>query len=136
MEWYLERDIPFEANLRSYRARARVDRVPMTLVALRGSLPAGMVSLKENDLWTRKDLNPWLASLLVVNEFRGEGIGRMLVEELVSRARDLGLERIFLFLDSRELERLERFYITLGWRFMEDAVDNEGHDTKIFFYDL
>jgi GNAT superfamily N-acetyltransferase len=136
MEWYLERDVPYEANLRSYRARARLDRVPLTLVALRGSLPVGMVSLKENDLWTRRDLNPWLASLLVVEEFRGQGIGRMLIKSLVSRARDLELQRMYLFLDSRELERLERFYTSLGWRFLEDAVDNEGKDTKIFYYDL
>ena len=48
-----------------------------------------MVSLKENDLWSRKDLNPWMASLYVVPEYRGKGIGSSLVTHAAETAKTI-----------------------------------------------
>lgn len=62
-QWYLKRNISFAIKVKDYQARARSENIPCSFVALVDGLPVGMVSIKNNDLWHRKDLNPWLASL-------------------------------------------------------------------------
>lgn len=135
-QWYLPRDIPFDTVLQSYRVRAQNNVVPLSLVATVRSMPAGMVSLKHDDLWSRKDLNPWLASLYVIPEFRSRGIAGLLMNGVIAKAATLGIDRLYLFLGSDELENLGKFYRRRGWEFMERAVDNDGHDTEIYCYHL
>lgn len=96
-EWYLKRDIPFDVNLKAYQRRSQSRKIPLSLVAIVGTVPVGMVSLKENDLWSRKDLNPWLASLFVLKEYRHIGVGTMLVRQLVREAEALGYAGLHLF---------------------------------------
>ena len=60
-EWYKTRSIPFDLIIKSYKKRINHEQMPMTWIAIEDDIPAGMVSLKENDLWSRKNLNPWLA---------------------------------------------------------------------------
>jgi len=135
-EWYLNRTIEFELVLRAYKKRAREGVMPFSYVSLVNTMPAGMVSLKENDLWSRKDLNPWLASLYVMPGFRKLGIAEMLINRVIEASRGIGLPRIFLFLGETESGTLENYYIKRGWKYYEDAVDNDGKDTKIFLYNL
>ena len=95
----------------------------------------GMVS-KNDDLWSRKDLNPWLASLYVVPEFRRRGIAEALVGAVIEKARGLGYPELYLFLGHEDGLDLALYYGNRGWQYMEDAVDNDGNPTKIFFYQL
>ncbi len=133
-EWYLKRDIPFDVNLKAYQRRSQSRKIPLSLVAIVGTVPVGMVSLKENDLWSRKDLNPWLASLFVLKEYRHIGVGTMLVRQLVREAEALGYAGLHLFLGHNEESDLGRYYRNLGWSFLESAKDNDGCDTDIYYY--
>jgi GNAT superfamily N-acetyltransferase len=81
-EWYKTRSIPFEIIIKSYKERVNAERIPMTWIAIEDDIPAGMVSLKENDLWSKKNLNPWLASLFVLPEYRNRGIGYLLIKQV------------------------------------------------------
>ncbi|MBP7735100.1 MAG: GNAT family N-acetyltransferase [Spirochaetes bacterium] len=136
MEWYRARSMDFTLVLRAYQERARSDRVPLSFVAIEGSLPVGMVTLKLDDLWSRKDLNPWLASLYVLPEYRRCGTGQALVRAVTARAPELGHDRLYLFLGRHDREWLERYYINRGWAVVESAVDNDGLETKILAYEL
>ncbi|PKL41146.1 MAG: hypothetical protein CVV44_00475 [Spirochaetae bacterium HGW-Spirochaetae-1] len=135
-QWYRERDIPFDLNLKAYQQRTIGTTIPTAYVATIDTLPVGMGSLKENDLWSRRDLNPWLASLYVMPEFRGMGIAGRLIDAIITKARDLGFEKIFLFLGHNEEMDLARFYEMRGWRFHESTIDNDGKETDIYFYGL
>ena len=59
--------------------------------------------LKENDLWSRKDLNPWLASLYVINEYRNKGIATQLIHSVCKKAQQLGIDTMYLFLAHTEM---------------------------------
>lgn len=131
-EWYLGRDISFEVNLKAYQHRSLSGEIPLSLVALIGSMPVGMVSLKENDLWSRKDLNPWLASLYVLEGYRHLGVGTMLVKHLLREAKELGYRELYLFLGHNEEGDLGEYYRNMGWEFFEPAKDNDGLDTDIY----
>ncbi len=135
-EWYRTRSMDFSLVLRAYQERARSDRVPLSFVAIEGSLPAGMVTLKRDDLWSRKDLNPWLASLYVMPEYRRGGMGQALIRAVTTRAAELGYDRLYLFLGHHDRGWLEGYYLNRGWVVVEPAVDNDGLETKILAYGL
>ena len=72
--------------------------------------PIGTASLTPDDLETRPDLTPWLASVFVLAEYRRAGVGAALVEAVVAHARKLGVETLYLFTEDRA-----DFYERLGW---------------------
>ena len=53
---------------------AQPDQSEEALVLLDDNVPVGTASLVNNDLPSRPDLTPWLASVLVLPPFRGKGI--------------------------------------------------------------
>ncbi len=110
--------------------------MPYTFTALAGTLPVGMATLKENDLWSRKEINPWLASVYVLPSYRKSGIGSMLIDKVMEKSNSLKFKKLHLFLGSSNIAALEKYYIKRGWNFLDSAVDNDGNNTKIFYIDL
>src|SRR5947209_3299252 len=80
-EWSLEQAL---ADLQTHTGRCQI---PTTFVALEGGRPVGSASLLATDLDGWQHLSPWLASVFVLAEFRGQGFGRQLVERVVEEAR-------------------------------------------------
>ncbi len=56
-----------------------------------------MVALCLDDLEGRPTMNPWLAGLYIDPPYRNRGYALRLIEELETRARKGGLERLFLY---------------------------------------
>ena len=103
-----------EKRLELLRGRLNRDRVPLTLIALSGTVPVGTVALVETDLPGREDLGPWLASLLVPAELRRQGIGSALARRAVELAAELGYDELFVFAWDHH-----GFYHELGWETFE-----------------
>lgn len=136
IEWYQERDVPFEIVMKSYQTRAQQKRLPASFVAIHSGLPVGMASLKADDLWSRRDLGPWLASLYVHPPYRSMGIGSDLIKTICAEAAQQGYSRLYLFLARDDSAELENFYNKRGWCFLEKAEDNDGYGTSIYYYDI
>lgn len=86
--------------------------MPTTLVAMQGDVPLGSVSLVLEDAPELRDQgDAWMASLYVVPEARGLGLGVRLVNELVAFAAREKVERLWLFTPEHAA-----FYARLGWR--------------------
>jgi GNAT superfamily N-acetyltransferase len=105
-------------------------QIPMTFVALcpsevRCSQPGipvtereifvGSASLIAQDMDTRPDLSPWLASVFVAPEYRRKGIGTALVRRVIQEAARLDTTRLYLFTTPDK----QRFYARLGWSLIE-----------------
>jgi predicted N-acetyltransferase YhbS len=84
------------------------DRVPLSLVALHGGQPVGVVNLVESDDDTHTEWTPWLAGMVVHKAWRGRGVGSALVRELLMQARRLGVPRVYFGTDG------PGFYTRLG----------------------
>lgn len=83
---------------------------PCTLIAERDGVPLGTATLDVDDLPSRPDLTPWLASVLVAPAHRRQGVATALVAEVRRRAAALGHARLWLFTEDRQA-----FYAARGW---------------------
>lgn len=71
----------------------------------------GSAAITANDMETRPELTPWLASVFVAPEFRNRGVGSRLVMHVMQQAKDAGVDTLYLFTPDRV-----SFYEKLGWR--------------------
>jgi predicted N-acetyltransferase YhbS len=111
-----------EAELRGHTGRRQI---PTTLVAVEDGRPLGSVSLLTADLEGHDDLSPWLASLYVVPERRGRGLGRQLVARAVEEARALAVPDLYLFTPGQE-----GLYRRLGWSRLR-LVRHQGREVVV-----
>jgi predicted N-acetyltransferase YhbS len=88
-------------------------QIPLCLIARVDGRLVGTVNLIENDDTKRTLLKPWLAAMVVQAEFRGQGIGSMLVKALLAEARAMQLSTLYFGTDG------PGFYTRLG------AVEHE-----------
>jgi predicted N-acetyltransferase YhbS len=107
-EWSLEQAV---AELRGHTGRRQI---PTTFVALESGDLLGSASLLAADLPGWGHLSPWLASVFVVPERRGQGIGKRLVVRAVVEARELGVPTVYLFTAGQKA-----YYERLGWTVLE-----------------
>ena len=111
-----------ELQLRQVLAeRTSTDRLPLTLVLMKGDelLGAGSIKLSEPD--TKAGLSTWLAGIYLKPAYRGLGYGALIVQGLQDKARLLGISRLYLSTDEAE-----GFYQRLGWQTLEYLTGLDG----------
>lgn len=114
-QWgYLHQNDSVARRAARLESRATRGGVPVTFVAVDGDVLLGSASLVEDDLETRPELTPWLASVFVAPEHRGRGVASALVRRVVEEARDSEVSRLYLWTTDQE-----RLYARLGWRPVE-----------------
>jgi len=96
------------------RARAGSRAIPLTFIAYESGQPVGTASLVMHDLYSRRDLKPWLASVYVSPPYRRRGFGAALCRRVLLESRMLGFGRLYLFTFDQE-----KFYASMGWREVE-----------------
>lgn len=130
-EWgYIRPGDTVEQRQKRLKAECGHLEIPTTIIAMENGQPLGSVSLLEDDMDSHMHLSPWLASLFVVPQRRGQGIGAMLVKRLVEEAGKLTIPRLYLYTPSAE-----KFYASLGWSVLE-RTDYAGKPAIIMAYDL
>jgi GNAT superfamily N-acetyltransferase len=84
--------------------------VPSTFIATDTKL-LGSAAIVTNDMETRVDLSPWLASVYVDPAHRCKGTGTKLVRHIMHLAKTNGIKKLYLFTPDQE-----KFYEKLGWK--------------------
>jgi len=105
-----------EARKAHLEAACHRDRIPLAVVALDNGEVLGSASLVSQDMETRVELTPWLASVFVGEQYRRKGIGAELVRRIMSEAGKLEVPLLYLY-----TVHSEKFYAALGWRLLEYA---------------
>lgn len=117
-EFWSDKDEYSAADLENLlRDATSAEAIPGSLIAFVDGQPAGTINLIENDDEKRPQLRPWLAALLILDNFRNRGIGSALVRAIRSRAAQLGESRLYLGTDSPD------FYRKLGASVHEQVTD-------------
>jgi N-acetylglutamate synthase-like GNAT family acetyltransferase len=113
-EWApLYKDVGLHEIALRIGSRLNYDKIPLTIIALRGRELIGTAGLKESDMDTHPEISPWLAGLYVAEKERCKGIGKMLVDKIVTIAGELKISRLFLFTPCQE-----PFYKKMGWELL------------------
>ena len=84
--------------------------IPKMFVCKEDEILLGSAAIVSNDMDTRTDLSPWLASVYVNAEYRKKGVGSKLVKHVAKYARSAGFSNLYLFTPNQE-----KFYRNLGW---------------------
>ena len=72
------------------------NEIPLAVIAFCERVLCGTAALRPTSVTTHRHLTPWLAALLVSSEHRGRGVGGRLVQEIETRARDLGFKELYV----------------------------------------
>ena len=91
--------------------------LPSTMVMHEGLELIGSVSVVFGDCPARPEWDPWLASLYVVEAWRGRGYGWELVQAASSLAVAAGVPRIFVFTESAE-----NLFARCGFEILEQTI--------------
>ena len=102
-----------------------VDKTPINYIALMGEKLVGTFNLMISDPPNRKDLSPWFGSLYVEPNCRKQGIGTFLLKSAVSKAKELGVQKLYLCTPSQQ-----KMYAKSGWKQI-DEVEFRGEKVTI-----
>ena len=86
--------------------------MPLTIIALYEQIPVGSATLELNG-GIRPDLGPWLGDLVIDPKYQKQGIGKMLANAAVLKAKELGFEKLYLFTFD---PTLPEYYERLRWK--------------------
>lgn len=86
--------------------------MPLTYIALDGGIPVGSCTLELNGS-IRPDLGPWIGDLVVDPKYQRQGVGKMLLNATIEKAKELGFEKVYLFAFD---PTIPEYYGRLGWR--------------------
>ncbi|MEJ2638053.1 MAG: GNAT family N-acetyltransferase [Desulfosarcinaceae bacterium] len=93
------------------------DKIPLSIVAFLDAKLVGTVSLKVREMTTHTLLPYWVGAVYVVEQFRNRGIGTELITRATDKARDLGVETLYLHTPDKA-----GLYSRLGWEEIERIV--------------
>ncbi|WNL43254.1 GNAT family N-acetyltransferase [Halomonas sp. PAMB 3264] len=106
-----------EKQIAFVRSECGVGGVPSIFVALEKGAAVGTASLIADDMSTRPELGPWLASVFVLPNQRGRGIASRLVARVEQEALSNGFECGYLYTPDQQA-----LYHRLGWRAFEEVT--------------
>ena len=90
--------------------------IPKTFVYRQDGAMAGWASILAMDIFERPDLGPWLGNLIVLPEFRGQGIARKLARHVMDYAQGV-TDTLYLYTDN-----LQAVYEQMGWQAVENIT--------------
>lgn len=88
--------------------------LPSTYLGIRNNQPVGAVSLVKCDLPIRPQYTPWIASVIVPKEYRGQGIGRRLVRFAERKLLARGWSKAYIYTRDKD-----RMYARMGYQLIE-----------------
>lgn len=86
----------------------------------------GFISLFKTDGDDRTDLSPWYATMYVKEKYRNKGYSKILNNEILKKAKELGYKKVYLKTD------LNNYYEKFGARYIENLSNGE----KLYCIDL
>lgn len=91
----------------------------------------GFLVFKETCLEKYPQYTPWISDVMIFDEYRGLGYGRMLISEAKVVLKDMGFNKAYLWTD-----KAPGFYKKIGFKYEHIVEKNEGGEGELFSIDL
>ncbi len=109
----------FPQTVKEFQNHLNRNTLPLTLVAFVNTIPIGSVSLVEFELPSHTHLTPWLASLFVASGYKNRGIGKYLMAEIETIAKQNNYFELHLYTP------IPDYFAKLGWIVIDKAQPEE-----------
>lgn len=86
------------------------DILPSTWLLLVDDEVVATASLLRHDLSSYPQLSPWLANVFVLPQWRGRGLAKRLIRQVMANAWQAGVAKLYLFTEDQTA-----LYQSLGW---------------------
>jgi len=80
----------------------------------------GFCTLRLNELEDYQEFNPWICSVMIFDEYRKQGYGKLLIECAKEEYRKLGFSEVYLWTD-----KVPAFYEKIGFSYVQDVLKND-----------
>ena len=74
------------------------------------------------------EIFPWISDVMIIEQFRGKGYGKALIQSAKDFLKKLGYETIYVWTD-----QAPDFYKKLGFTYLQEVEKNEGGFGKLFY---
>ncbi len=91
----------------------------------------GFCVFKLENLKKYPDIYPWLSDIMILEEYRGRGYGRILISNGEKILKELGYEKVYIWTD-----QVPDFYKKLGYKYKQVVEKNEGGYGELFYKNL
>lgn len=91
----------------------------------------GFCVLKKENLKKYPDIYPWVSNLMILEKYRNNGYGKLLLSYAEEILKDLGYKRMYIWTD-----QVPDFYKKIGFTYKQDVEKNEGGYGELFYKDL
>ena len=118
-----------EHTLKSLHQWEFTDWETMMVAIVKGKI-VGMASLLKTDYYPLPEICPWVSSLFVSEEYRGQRISQMLVDYANAYALSLGFVRTYI--PSEHVGLYEKY----GYTYLKDIVNYGGGTDRLYVKEL
>lgn len=91
----------------------------------------GFCVFKIENLKKYPQIYPWLSDVMILEQYRGNGYGKLLLENGEKILKELGYNTIYVWTD-----QAPDFYKKLGFIYKQEVEKNEGGFGKLFYKNI
>lgn len=108
------------------------DELPFGIVLIDDSDNiVGFCVFKIENLKKYPEIFPWLSDVMILEEYRGKGYGKLLLSNGEKILKELGYNTIYVWTD-----QVPDFYKKLGFTYKQEVEKNEGGYGKLFYKNI
>ncbi|MBQ8749590.1 MAG: GNAT family N-acetyltransferase [Clostridia bacterium] len=107
------------------------DTLPFGIVLEDNDKIVGFCVFKIENLKKYPEYYPWFSDVMILEEFRGKGFGRKLLEYGAKILKDLGYTKIYVWTD-----QAPDFYKKIGFTYLKQIEKNEGGTGELFYKEI
>lgn len=104
--------------------------IPQWYVLEKSDEIIGCIGLITNDFISRMDLYPWICSLYIEPQYRGNGYSKQLIQKAVEDASKAGFKNVYLCTDHIG------YYEKLGFEYLAQGYHPWGESSRIYRMEL
>lgn len=105
--------------------------LPIGFACYNDNILVGFCTLQKNNLKKYPEICPWICSVMIFEEYRHQGYGTKMLQEIAKKAKELGYNKVYLWTD-----QAPEFYKKIGYTYLQQVEKNEGGYGELFYKEV
>lgn len=105
--------------------------LPISFACYNNNTLVGFCTLQKNNLKKYLEICSWICSVMIFEEYRYQGYGTKMLQEIANKAKELGYNKVYLWTD-----QAPEFYKKIGYTYLQQVEKNEGGYGELFYKEV